>query len=677
MADLRSPQSTSSRTSGADSPNQNQNSNPPSRRSQGDPSDPPHSEFRSRSPNRTYSTYSPNGSRDLGYTESYHRPSLSRPERPLGSVRRSPVRSSVHSSLPIYNEEHMMDNRPPRKIKTSHEQRLQSSSIEYPRNYRPPYPDSRRSPNRYDSYRTPKHENDFERISPSSLKDPSRPINERPIREKSLYSSPRYVPPPGEVRASRSVRPDYSRSDSKRPSSWSKEIESLELRLDELAQENLGLRVAFIELSAKTWKLERTAEREMKTRESKEVEIPMPFKDGNLFVVDCFSVEDNAHRTISAALLEATAGSNIAVRQGMYLESLILKVPIRIFGVGIDVTVSSEKASVITALAENVFLENLRIKCDGDYNSVTKNKAYNCVTSKSKNLRLENCDLISSRGNCLCIDTITESGPKPTEVQSANGVPETEVEPEQPKVVDSLLTAFCVSTRFSRSALNGLFIRGSASILLDRCEIDSCNFSGIEARDNARITIQRSRIINSGKTGLLFCSEAHLTLESSDIMNSGMAGIELSSKAICIVNHSRIFFGSKGGVFVHDMSQAVLSDNQIFSNRMSNIDVRQGGKVTSKNNLLSDSSAAGVYVAQTGECTLSSDTIIRNWSNGVEVTRATLMCTSSIINKNGRFGICGNEESQMKIFTTDLRFNKKGSFEGQTDVFEENKVDEV
>jgi len=166
---------------------------------------------------------------------------------------------------------------------------------------------------------------------------------------------------------------------------------------------------------------------------------------------------------------------------------------------------------------------------------------------------------------------------------------------------------------------------------------------------------------NSNGHGIGVAQGAYAEISNNKIEKNKQCGISLISKAKAVVTGNSIKKNGRHGIGSAENCTLIAESNTITSNKWHGIMIRDKGTGTITNNYLSNNKVSGLSVDNlTKYVTVTGNTIYKNKSNGIIVTKARVKLTDNTIRKNKAFGVFAWRSATVRIVSGNvIRANRK------------------
>jgi SpoVK/Ycf46/Vps4 family AAA+-type ATPase len=281
--------------------------------------------------------------------------------------------------------------------------------------------------------------------------------------------------------------------------------------------------------------------------------------DLNRRVLTVSASEPGAHRTITAAMQNADAGSMISVLPGTYEETLVIRVPCTIVaeaGRG-SVIVSALTGSAVVMAAESATLSGLVLR-SADAERATLDVGVG-------RLRMDDCQL---------------------DARSAAAV----------------------------------YLRGGANLAMDGCRIENPAGSGVIAVDNSEGLIEDCSITQIGGSGIVIRSGANLTIRDcaiTDVRGNGICG---SDHARGLVDNCTLQRIGSPAIAVEKQSVTHFLRTSISETSDVGIFVTSGARPVFEECEVSDTASQGIVIEGGADPHLTRCLFHRTLGNAVQIT---------------------------------------------------------
>lgn len=332
--------------------------------------------------------------------------------------------------------------------------------------------------------------------------------------------------------------------------------------------------------------------------------------------------------TLTEAIKRAPAGSQLAVRPGIYHESLLIDKPLAIAGEGAleEIVLRATTSSCLVMRADAAIVRNITLR--GQARTGQTNAAgFFAVDISRGRLLLDACDISSDSLACIAI-------------HSPAAAP---------------LIRNC---RIHHGADSGIFSFDGAQGVIEACDISENANVGVAITDGANTRVLNCHIHHGADAGIVVWNRARNIIEGCDIYANRRAGVGVSDAGSAAVRNCRIHDGQNTGVFAHRDGQATIEDCDIYRHAAPEVAVSGGGEARLRNCQVHDGQSHGVFVDDAGRASLEGCDVFRNLASGVHVDSGGLAVVRSCrINENSLVGVSCQTGSAVEIEDCDLTRN--------------------
>ncbi len=340
--------------------------------------------------------------------------------------------------------------------------------------------------------------------------------------------------------------------------------------------------------------------------------------------------------SIVDAIRMAPAGSVIRVKPGVYGGCLVIDKPLTLIADGAPVVVESAEGPCLMSYAATGLVQGFTFR------GVAGNTADAAVLVSRGALRLDRCEIVSSRGAALLVE-----GPESEPVVSSCAVRSAGAEGvlvrggARPRidgtdVAGSARAGICVQdggvpvvTRCSvhDTQAQGLLVHGESAGTFEDCDVAGCKLAGVDVLSGGRPTVRRCRIRDSREgCGVIVQYAGGGLFEDCVITGHRLSAVEVREAGQplfrrCSLSGSQL----ERGLYVYDNGLGVFEDCEMARNRRHGVGVRSGAQpVLRRCRVYGSLEAGGIYLYRQGSGTFDECEISGNQTFGVEVVEASL-----------------------------------------------------
>jgi len=302
--------------------------------------------------------------------------------------------------------------------------------------------------------------------------------------------------------------------------------------------------------------------------------VPTTVAGQQRIVVDATGQGD--HRTLGAAIADATVGALIIVRPGVYAEAVRIRKDVTIVGEGdrARVILESDGPVTVTLEAERATIRNMTLRTSGAV-------AQGVVLVTTGKSTLADCDISSATGAGIFLQGPTSD----------------------PMIVRCTIH----DCRGS-----GFLIHDQAKGTVEDCVIFGNGLSGFQIREGGA-PIVRACAIRDGREGGIFVYDRGLGLiETCEIYGNTNSGVRIARGGNPVLRDCVIRDGKQAGVYVYEQGRGTIEKCDIHGNTNSGISVSTGGNPVVRDCGINNNHGPGVYAYDRGEGTFSGCTLRGN-----------------------------------------------------------------
>lgn len=297
---------------------------------------------------------------------------------------------------------------------------------------------------------------------------------------------------------------------------------------------------------------------------------------------------DGTHRTIAAALIDATSGTRIIVRPGTYTAPLIIDTPVEIVGEGSrnKILVSVADGHCVVSRATDVALRHLTIRNKGS----DEYETHAAVRATAGTLGIEDCHIESAISDGVAVD-----GERVT-----------------------VTIRRCHIVKVAESAIH---ITRRAQATAEDCVIELAN-TGTTIRQGGILTMARCTIRSCSNAGLSFYEYGSGTVEDCTLEGMGAMGIGILQGSDPAIRRCTLRNGEMNGIGVLMHGLPLIEDCVISGHGMEGIVVRDAGNPIVRRCKIADSTHVGIGVYERGQGQFEDCEITGNMYGGVALEDA-------------------------------------------------------
>ncbi|MCC1493341.1 right-handed parallel beta-helix repeat-containing protein [Cognatishimia sp. F0-27] len=305
----------------------------------------------------------------------------------------------------------------------------------------------------------------------------------------------------------------------------------------------------------------------------------LPEHDGPVFSVRTDGGGD--YRSITDAVTQSPAGSQIRIFPGTYVEGLDISKPMELVGVGnaSDIVLRVAEDHVIHWTANSGRISNLSVVQDGG--------SYFGIFFDSGTATMEDTDVTST--GLAAVGIRQDSNP------------------------------ILRRNRIHHAAQGGVFIYDGADALIENNEVYENTFAGIEIKSGSDPVVRNNLIRDGQSSGVYVHTEGRGRIENNEITRNTLAAVEISGRSDPVVIGNDIHHGKASGVYVQDNGLGLVENNTFNANALSAVSITSGGDPVVRNNTMRAGKESGVYVYDGGKGRIESNVIETSGFAGVAV----------------------------------------------------------
>jgi parallel beta-helix repeat protein len=290
-------------------------------------------------------------------------------------------------------------------------------------------------------------------------------------------------------------------------------------------------------------------------------------------------------RTIADALSRAGDGATIAVRPGLYAETVVVDRPAHLTAAvaGEPPVIAPEGGPCLIATARGASIAGFRLHAPAGGDPVAPPVP---------------CLVIA--GGTL---SVTEN-----RVSSASGPAILVRDGANPEIHENII---------ENSAGSGIVVTAGAGGVIGGNTISGAAGSGLIVRGGAAPRITDNTIESSG--GVVFAEGAKGTFEGNRIVASRTSAIEVTTGADPAVVDNTIEGSAEAGIFVYDHGKGRYEGNTIVGSRLSGVVVASGSVPRLTGNVIRDSGEHGILVIDRSGGVVDRNAVSNNHGHGIAV----------------------------------------------------------
>ena len=250
------------------------------------------------------------------------------------------------------------------------------------------------------------------------------------------------------------------------------------------------------------------------------------------------------YRTISGAMQAAKDGAKILVKEGVYLEGLVINKPVEIIGDGETSEIILEYSDAECILMQTDYAKVKGLSICGQ--AGLKGEKYYAVDIPQGCLVLEDCDITSDSLACIAIHGLTA---KP---------------------------------RISRCKIHdgkssGIYVCEKGQGIVEECDIFANTRAGVQIKEEANPTIRRCKIHDNKASGISVWQKGQGMVEECDIFANTNSGVQIKEEANPTIRRCKIHDSKQNGILVNNKGQGIVEDCDIFTNTYHGVEIREEG----------------------------------------------------------------------------------------------------
>ncbi|WP_436531108.1 right-handed parallel beta-helix repeat-containing protein [Actinoplanes sp. HUAS TT8] len=317
-----------------------------------------------------------------------------------------------------------------------------------------------------------------------------------------------------------------------------------------------------------------------------------------------------AHRTIGAALREATPGAVIMVRAGTYAESLVFTQ---------DVTLVAEKGAdsvrVHPATGPAARVNHGRVTLRGL--TLTGNQPDEAV-------------VLAREGETVLEDCVVEGGRVHVTQDAA------------------VTVRRCLIRGASRVAL---YATGTATVTVEDCTVEKADGHGMVFGDAAKANVLASRVDGAAGCGIVLQGEASGTVVDTDVTGCADAAVLITGRASRLLRGTRLHDSRTGMRATGEAESLVrLEGCEIFATSADALTLDGGGEVRLRDCHVHDTGAAGIQGQDRLRVRLENSRFVDIATTGVAVTgHAVVEASGTTLARSGAHAVHASGESRVEL----------------------------
>jgi parallel beta-helix repeat protein len=268
-------------------------------------------------------------------------------------------------------------------------------------------------------------------------------------------------------------------------------------------------------------------------------------------------VPSDTFKTISEAVVAASAGDCILVRGGKYQEKILLNKPISIIGERVNGLAPcvewNGEGSTIKITTKGATIKSLDIRCVGKEGP----KGRGCVGFSDAHATIENCD-ISSAGCAMPCNGVGVCGKdsdivvRGCTIHDCSGA----------GIVSSTGILNVLDSTIVHNAHSGVSIKCTCEASIRNCQIFNGNGNGVHLA-NKFAEIVDNQIYNNSRCGISIEAKAFGELRRNNIFGCGLMGVAVAKEGKAIVD-SNVIYDNMGEQTSFDPKAMVDASGNVF-----------------------------------------------------------------------------------------------------------------
>ena len=347
-------------------------------------------------------------------------------------------------------------------------------------------------------------------------------------------------------------------------------------------------------------------------------------------------------RSINEALRKAPPNSRLLVREGLYVESLILDKNIEIIGDGAveRIIIRSPNSSCLLMQTKKAMVRGLTVQGRGRQNG----HAFFAVAIPDGELILENCHIIS---DSLSGVAVFGAGANP--------------------LIKNCWIHDCADS--------GFYIFDNASPRIENCDVYQNANVNVAITQGANPAIKSCRIFDGGNGGVVVWGNgAAGTIENCRIYGHRLANVGVREYANPTFRHCEIYGGRDTGIFVHQNGYGIFEECDIHRNAGAEVGISQNANSVFRRCAVHDGENSGVILQNRGRALIENCDIYDNRDSGVAIhSESAATIKQCNIHGNRKVAVKIKENSKARVENCDLRGNFLAAWETEYGItLEEN-----
>ncbi|HEX8370603.1 MAG TPA: right-handed parallel beta-helix repeat-containing protein [Pyrinomonadaceae bacterium] len=347
-------------------------------------------------------------------------------------------------------------------------------------------------------------------------------------------------------------------------------------------------------------------------------------------------------RSIGEALEKAAPNSRLLVREGLYIESLVLDKNIEIIGDGAieKIIIRSPVSSCLLMQTKKALVRGLTLQGQGRQNG----QAFFAVSIPGGELILENCHISS---DSLSGVAVFGAGANP--------------------LIKNCWIHDCADS--------GFYIFDNASPRIESCDVYQNANVSVAVTQGANPTIKSCRIFDGNNGGVVIWGNgAAGTIENCHIYGHRLANVGVREYANPTFRRCKIYGGQDTGVFVHQNGYGAFEECDIYRNAEAEVGISQNANSVFRRCAIHDGENSGVILQNQCRALIENCDIYDNRDSGVAIHNESAATIKQCnIHGNRKVAVKIKENSKARVENCDLRGNFLAAWETEYGItLEEN-----
>ncbi|HEX8246707.1 MAG TPA: pectinesterase family protein [Pyrinomonadaceae bacterium] len=337
-------------------------------------------------------------------------------------------------------------------------------------------------------------------------------------------------------------------------------------------------------------------------------------------------------RSINEALRKAAPNSRLLIREGLYVENLVIDKNIEIIGDGAieNIIIRSANSSCLVMQTKKALVRGLTLQGQGRETG----NAFFAVAIPGGELLLENCRITS---DSLSGVAIYGAGANP--------------------LIKNCWIHDCADS--------GFYIFNNASARIENCDVYRNENVGVAITQGANPTIKSCRIFEGANGGIVIWGNgAAGTVENCKIYGHRLANVGVREYANPTFRRCEIYGGRDTGIFVHQNGYGIFEECDIYRNAQAEVGISQNANSIFRRCTIHDGENSGVILQNQGRALIENCNVYDNRDSGVAIhTQSAATIKQCSIHGNRRVAIKIKENSKARVENCDLRGNSLAAWE--------------